>query len=251
MWGMRWLNPGQWIRLCFKSGYDEVDLTYSKTYSMAYPTLYSLQNCPYAMRARMAVLLSEVPINLRAIVLKNKPEEMLLASPKAEVPVLILSNGQVIDQSLDIMLWVLGENDPHNVLYSEDPCALKQMLGLIERNDTEYRSALLKYKSAKRYHEDTEEAYRQECEVFLFDLEQRLSAHQYLQGERLSLADVAVLPLIRQFAKTDRRRFLQGPYPLLQQWLKNHLDSALFSKTMIKTPLWLDSGVETVMNKAI
>ena len=205
---------------------------------MAYPTLYSLQNCPYAMRARMAVLLSEIPVNLRAIVLKDKPEEMVSASPKAEVPVLILSNGQVIDQSLDIMLWVLGENDPHNVLYSQEPPALAQMLCLIERNDTEYRDVLLKYKCAKRYHEDTEDSYRQECEAFLLFLEQHLSEHKYLQGETLSLADFAVLPLIRQFAKTDRRRFLQGPYPLLRQWLKNHLESALFSKAMIKTPLW-------------
>lgn len=82
-------------------------------------------------------------------------------------------------------------------------------------------------------------------------LEQRLSMHRYLQGDTLSLADLAILPLIRQFAKTDRRRFLQGPYPKLQQWLKNHLDSALFSKVMVNTPLWLDSGLETVMNETV
>lgn len=216
---------------------------------MAYPILYSLHNCPYALRARLAVLLSGVPVNLRAIVLKNKPEEMVCASPKAEVPVLILGNGQVIDQSLDIMLWVLGEADPLNVLYGQEPSALVQMLALIERNDTEFRKVLLKYRCAKRYHEDTEEAYRQECEVFLLFLEQLLSAHKYLQGETLGLADVAVLPLIRQFAKTDKRRFLQGPYPRLQQWLKNHLESSLFSKAMVNTPLWLDSSLQTVMNK--
>lgn len=218
---------------------------------MAYPTLYSLQNCPYAMRARLAVLLSGMPVNLRAIVLKNKPDEMLRASPKAEVPVLILENGWVIDQSLDIMLWVLGENDPHGVLYSQEPSVLVQMLALIERNDTEFGNVLLKYRCAKRYHENTEEFYRQECEVFLLFLEQLLSEHKYLQGETLSLADAAVLPLVRQFAKTDRRRFLQGPYPLLQRWLKNQLESALFSKAMIQTPLWLDSGVQTLMNKPV
>ena len=216
---------------------------------MAYPILYSLHNCPYALRARLAVLLSGVPVNLRAIVLKNKPAEMVSASPKAEVPVLILGNGQVIDQSLDIMLWVLGEADPLNVLYAQEPSALVQMLGLIERNDTEFRDVLLKYRCAKRYHESTEEAYRQECEVFLLFLEQLLSAHKYLQGETLSLADFAVLPLIRQFAKTDKRRFLQGPYPRLQQWLKSHLESSLFSKAMVNTPLWLDSGQQTLMNK--
>ncbi len=218
---------------------------------MANPILYSLQNCPYAMRARLAILLSGLAVNLRAIVLKNKPDEMVLASPKAEVPVLVLDNGQVIDQSLEIMLWTLGSNDPHNLLYSHAPSALQDMLGLIERNDTYYQNALLKYRSAKRYHEAAEEEHRQTCEVFLLLLEQRLSTHRYLQGDTLSLADMAVLPLIRQFAKTDRRRFLQGPYPWLQQWLKNHLDSALFSKAMVNTPLWLDSGLQTVMNKPV
>lgn len=216
---------------------------------MAYPTLYSLQNCPYAMRARMAVLLAEVPVNLRAIVLKNKPEEMIRASPKSEVPVLILDNGRVIDQSLDIMLWALGENDPHNLLYSEVPLALAEMLCLVERNDTEYREDLSQYKCAKRYHKDTEAFYRQRCEVFLMGLEQRLSESKYFQGETLGLVDVAILPFVRQFAKVDRRRFLQGPYPLLQQWLKNNLESVVFSKAMLKTPLWLDSGLETLMNK--
>ncbi len=218
---------------------------------MANPVLYSLQNCPYAMRARMAIVLSGVQVNLRAIVLKNKPGEMVRASPKAEVPVLVFDNGEVIDQSLEIMLWALAQQDPHNVLYSHDPSAMQGMLSLIECNDTEYRNALLKYRCAKRYHEATEEADRRACEVFMLLLEQRLSMHRYLQGDTLSLADLAILPLIRQFAKTDRRRFLQGPYPKLQQWLKNHLDSALFSKVMVNTPLWLDSGLETVMNETV
>lgn len=218
---------------------------------MANPVLYSLQNCPYAMRARMAIVLSGVQVNLRAIVLKNKPDEMVRASPKAEVPILVFDNGEVIDQSLDIMLWALAQQDPHNVLYSDDPSAMQDMLSLIERNDTEYRNALLKYRCAKRYHEATEEADRQACEVFMLLLEQRLSTHHYLQGDTLGLVDLAILPLIRQFAKTDRRRFLQGPYPKLQQWLKNHLDSALFSEVMVNTPLWLDSGLETVMNETV
>ena len=218
---------------------------------MVKPVLYSLQNCPYAMRARLAIVLSGVQVNLRAIVLKNKPVEMVRASPKAEVPVLVFENGEVIDQSLDIMLWALGQQDPHNVLYSHDSAAMPDMLSLIKRNDTEYRNALLKYRCAKRYHEATEESDRQACEVFILLLEQRLLTHRYLLGDNLSLADLAILPLIRQFAKTDRRRFLQGPYPKVQQWLKNHLDSALFSKVMVNTPLWLDSGLETVMNETV
>ena len=139
---------------------------------MVKPVLYSLHNCPYAMRARLAIVLSGVPVNLRAIVLKNKPVERVRASPKAEVPVLVFDNGEVIDQSLDIMLWALGQQDPHNVLYSHDPSAMQDMLSLIKRNDTEYRDALLKYRCAKRYHETTEETDRQACEVFILLLEQ-------------------------------------------------------------------------------
>ncbi len=219
-----------------------------------YPVMYSLRHCPWAMRARMAVLLAKQPVMLRDIVLKHKPAELLAASPKGSVPVLVISdqevindqellNGeQVIEQSLDIMLWALGKTDPHNLLYSDDPKALPAMLALIHTSDTDFRNKLKKYKCAARYHDPDEIEYRQQCEAFIGELEQRLTAHQCLMGDKPSLADYALLPNIRQFARVDRKWYVQAPYPKLQNWLNGHLQSALFSKVMTQYPQWLDSG---------
>ena len=214
---------------------------------MPHPILYSLQNCPYAMRARMGILLSKQPVSLRAIVLKNKPPEMLAASPKATVPVLVLDKADVpgqplvIDESLDIMLWALRQSDPENLLCREEPEQLPSMLSLVGRFDDEFKTCLENYKCAKRYHEDSKIEYRQQCEIFILELENYLSRHKYLTGESPHLVDYAILPYIRQFARIERQWYLQAPYPLLQDWLKGHLNSVLFSKVMRKYPLWMDS----------
>jgi glutathione S-transferase len=215
--------------------------------------LYSLQHCPYAMRARMGLLLAKQAVLLRAIVLKDKPAELLAASPKGTVPVFITNtyqsnsnNALLIEESLEIMLWALAQNDPSNLLYSEDPDALPAMLSLNHTSDSTFRDWLKKYKCAARYHDETEVEYRQHCETFVNDLEQRLTRHKYLMGETLSFADYAILPFIRQFAKVDRKWYMQAPYPKLQLWLNNHLQSPLFSKTMAKYPLWLESREEYV-----
>ncbi|NQZ09559.1 MAG: glutathione S-transferase [Algicola sp.] len=212
---------------------------------MSLPVLYSLQHCPYAMRARMGLLLAKQAVLIRAIVLKDKPAELLVASPKGTVPVLIVkeivNKALLIEESLEIMLWALAQNDPNNLLYSEDPDALPAMLSLNHTSDTTFRDWLKKYKCAARYHDEAEVEYRQHCETFVGDLEQRLTTHKYLMGDTLSFADYAILPFIRQFAKVDRKWYLQAPYPKLHQWLNNHLQSPLFSKTMAKYPLWLES----------
>ena len=218
---------------------------------MDYPILYSLQHCPYAMRARMGVILSEQCVRLRAIVLKDKPAEMLIASPKGTVPVLVLENQEtntpeVIDESLDVMLWALKQSDPSNLLYNHQPEMLDEMLNLISLFDTEFKGHLENYKSAKRYHDDNKDDCRQECEIYIAQLEQKLNQHQYLMGDQLSLVDYAVLPFIRQFAKVERQWYLKSSYPKLQQWLKSHLDSALFSKVMRKYPLWLENHEEVL-----
>jgi len=207
---------------------------------MPLPILYSLQHCPYAMRARMGLLLAEQAVMIRAVVTKNKPAEMLIASPKGSVPVLVLDKKTVIDESLDIMIWALHKNDPHNLLYSEDSNALPAMLQLIKQNDNEFTDSLSKYKRAKRYHESSEIHNRQQCEVFIHQLETRLNTYRFFMGHEPSLADYAILPFIRQFARVDRKWYLQSSYPKLQQWLNAHLQSSLFSKIMKKYPLWLD-----------
>ena len=212
------------------------------------PILYSLQNCPYAIRARIAILLAEQQVHIRPITMKDKPQEMLLASPKATVPVLVIEseNGnkvksQVIDESLDIMLWALRLNDPENLLFSDDPKALPEMLKVITENDDDFKPSLEKYKRAKRFHGDDLEACRLECEPFVQRLEQRLSQHSYFMGSTPSLLDFALLPFIRQFSKVNKTEFADDRYVNLRRWLSNYLQSRLFSRAMFKYPLWMDN----------
>jgi len=208
---------------------------------MSLPILYSLRQCPYAMRARMGLLLAEQSVLLRDIVMTNIPTEMLDISPKGSVPVLLLDDSTVIEESLDIMLWALDKNDPQNILYSHNSTTNKEILNLINRNDNEFVKSLNKYKAASRYHDDRIQEYRKSCEFFIEELEQRLTKHLYLVGETLSLADFAILPFIRQFSRVDRRYFLQSPYSYLRSWLKQHYENPLFSKVMKKYPHWLEN----------
>ncbi len=203
------------------------------------PVLYSLQNCPYAMRARLAILLAQQTVQIRAITMKDKPDEMLQASPKGTVPVLILDEQKVIDESLDVMLWALNRTDPENLLYNHNPDALPEMLSIIERNDTEFKPSLEKYKRAKRFHGEDLENCRLECEAFVQGLEKRLTQHEFLMGATPSLLDYALLPFIRQFSRVNKPIFAQDQYSNLRRWLSHHLQSRLFSRAMFKYPLWL------------
>ena len=220
---------------------------------MALPILYSLQNCPYAMRARFSILLARQTVSLRAIVMQNKPSEMLALSPKGTVPVLVLemmNKKTVIDESLDIMLWALNRNDPDNLLYSQDAGALKEMLQIINDNDINFKPALERYKRAKRFHGRDEEQCRLLCKPFIQKLEYRLTQYEFLMGPTPSLLDYALLPFIRQFSRVNRQLFLQGSYVHLQSWLNYHLQSRLFSKAMFKYPLWLEHHEECIFGEA-
>lgn len=211
---------------------------------MTLPILYSLQNCPYAMRARLAILLAQQTVILRAIVMQNKPPEMLALSPKGTVPVLVLdamSKNNVIDESLAIMLWALKLNDPEDLLYSQDADALAEMLQVINENDEDFKPQLEQYKRARRFHGDDEEQCRLLCEPFIQGLEYRLAQHEFLMGATPSLLDYALLPFIRQFSRVNRQLYLHGPYTHLKRWLNHHLQSRLFSKAMHKYPLWSDN----------
>ena len=208
---------------------------------MSLPILYSLRQCPYAMRARMGLLLAKQPVLLRDIVMKNIPAEMLSVSSKGTVPVLLFEDSSVIDESLDIMIWALGQNDPDNLLYSHEPDTFSIMLDLIKRNDTEFVDSLNKYKAASRYHDVNEVVCRQECESLISHLEQGLTEHEFLMGATPSLVDYAILPFIRQFSRVDRKWYLQSPYQNIQRWLERHYQNPLFSKAMTKYPQWLDS----------
>lgn len=208
---------------------------------MSLPILYSLRQCPYAMRARIGLLLAKQSVMLRDIVMINIPKEMFTASPKGEVPVLVLDDGSVIDESLDIMIWALNKNDPNNILFNHIPNSHQEMLGLISRSDHEFVAALKKYKAASRYHDSEEILCREQCEVFIAYLEELLTQHKYFMSNTESLADYAILPFIRQFSRVDRKWYLQAPYPKLRQWLEAHYQNSLFSKVMKKYPQWLET----------
>jgi glutathione S-transferase len=192
-------------------------------------TLYSFRRCPYAMRARMALRYSGVPVDIVEVSLKAKPAEMLAISPKGTVPVLD-ADGRVIDESLEIMRWALAQNDPQNWLLDGDP----RIAELIEANDQGFKVDLNRYKYAKRYPEQPMEVYRAEGAVYLQRLEGLLQDRDYLLADHPSLADIALLPFVRQFAHVDREWFAQTPYPRLQAWLHNFLESDLFTSIMKK-----------------
>jgi glutathione S-transferase len=199
--------------------------------------LYSFRRCPYAMRARMALIASGISIEIREVELRNKPKAMLTASPKGSVPVLVLPDGRVIDESWDIMLWALRQNDPQNWLGDHEN-NLPAALCLLEENDTIFKRNLDRYKYPKRFPEHPQDFYRAQGAVFLQKLEAHLRATPYLLNNTMSIADAAVLPFVRQFAAVDAHWFASAPYPELRDWLKNFIASELFTVVMQKHPVW-------------
>ena len=199
------------------------------------PVLYSFRRCPYAIRARLALSAAAIPVILREVELRSKPAAMLAISPKGTVPVLQLSNGIVIEQSLDIMYWALRQNDPQRWLV---PDSLKQMVGLIAHNDGEFKYYLDRYKYPDRYPERPASYYRQQAEDFLQGLESRLQQQTFLCGGRFSLVDAAILPFVRQFAAVDSAWFAASDYVAVRNWLENFSNSLLFAAVMTKFPVW-------------
>jgi glutathione S-transferase len=199
----------------------------------ATPILYSFRRCPYAMRARMALAVAAINYTIREVSLKAKPAEMLAASPKGTVPVLISPNGQVIDESLDIMHWALEQNDPHHWLIQNDEIA-----NLIATNDGPFKFHLDRMKYANRYSDAEPATHRATAIQLLEPLEQRLQQHVYLFGDTPCLADIALFPFVRQFAHADMGAFTSEPLPLLQTWLAHWESSALFESVMSKQTVW-------------
>lgn len=211
---------------------------------MTLPTLYSFRRCPYAMRARLGIYLAQKPVSLREIVLKHKPEAMLALSPKGTVPVLILENGTVIEESFEIMCWALSQNDPNDLLLANSTKKQEAAKALIEYNDQVFKSWLDKYKYADRFPEFSQQHYRQQGELFIQQLETLLDKHSQLLGQEPCIADYAIYPFIRQFAHVDKAWFEQSDYKNVQLWLANHLQSEVFSTIMQKFPTWLESDQE-------
>lgn len=207
------------------------------------PCLYSFRRCPYAIRARLGILFAEQTVELREIVLRNKPAQMLQISPKGTVPVLQLVNGQVIEESREILEWALGEQGPEGLLGAD----LIHANALIDQNDNEFKYWLDRYKYADRYPEYSQLEYRQHGEEFLQVLEDLLSQNNYLLGNSISLADIAIMPFVRQFAHVDRNAFYGLPYPQVQQWLRTWLEHPVFLRAMTKYLPWQEGDELTVM----
>ena len=194
------------------------------------PILYSFRRCPYAMRARLAVAASGVACHLREVKLSAKPAQMLAVSPKGTVPVLVLPDGKVVDQSLDIMQWALGQGDPEGWLTRNDPA-------LIARNDGPFKQDLDRYKYPER-HESDPLAHRKLGLAFLRDLDEQVAKQGQLCGAMRGLTDMAIMPFVRQFSAVDAEWFEAQSLPHLKRWLAGHLASPLFETIMMRFAPW-------------
>ena len=241
---MRWENRDRFI---FPTMTGFVNSARSYAITVPLPRLYSFRRCPYAMRARLGILFAGLTVELREIVLKNKPAQMLAVSPKGTVPVLELAGGDrserlVIEESREIVEWALRQSDPKGLLNTD----LVSANALIDRNDNEFKHWLDRYKYADRHPELSQLDYQQKGEVFLQALESLLAKNRYLLGSNISIADIGIMPFVRQFAHVDREVFYSLPYPNLQKWLRDWLDHPVFLQAMIKFPTWQEGDDEVV-----
>ena len=189
------------------------------------------------MRAHMALKYSGLKVELREVDLKNMPDEALLKSAKATVPILVLADGSIIDESWDIMKWALAQNDPDNWLDEANDNLLAAEI-LTETNDFSFKADLDHYKYANRYPEQSEEYYRVACEEFIEELEDMLTENKFLLTNKLTLADISVFPFVRQFSLVNKVWFNQAPYPKVQRWLDTLVNSDLFQHIFQKHDVW-------------
>lgn len=184
------------------------------------------------MRARLAIMAAAAQCELREVVLRDKPKHMLEISPKGTVPVLLLPNGDVLDESLDIMDWALAQNDPRGWLRPGVDRSL------IERNDGDFKHHLDRFKYPNRYDLADGSLHRESALSFVETLEELLHANGNLRSEGFSYTDAAILPFVRQFSNVDRQWWNSLPYPGVHHWLNSHLESAMFLAIMGKYPKW-------------
>jgi glutathione S-transferase len=197
------------------------------------------------MRARLAITVSGERVQLREVVLRDKPAHMLKVSPKGTVPVLLLPDGAVIEESLEVMMWALGINDPERWLQPEIGSA-DDMYELINICDTDFKHHLDRYKYHTRYDDADPTYHKVEAEKFLQVLDRRLENQPFLFGPRFSLGDAAIAPFIRQFVNASRDWFPQSEYDNIKRWLARFLNSDLFKYIMHKLPQWQENDPVTL-----
>ncbi|WP_170763853.1 glutathione S-transferase N-terminal domain-containing protein [Ruegeria lacuscaerulensis] len=203
-----------------------------------HPILWTFRRCPYAMRARLAIMSAGVAVELREVLLRNKPHAFLQTSPSGTVPALRLED-QVLDESLDIMIWALRKNDPQQLLDMPE-----EGWSLIATNDGPFKAALDHTKYATRYPDLDETAERAKAAAYLVELNDRLNGRHWLFGDRPTLADLALLPFVRQFAQIDRVWFDAQAWPHLIAWLDRFLDSEPFALVMDKYAPWSEGDAQ-------
>lgn len=203
-----------------------------------YPILYSFRRCPYAMRARMALVYSAVECELREVVLRDKPPSLLEYSPKGTVPVLILSDGTIIEESMDVINYALSRGDPEGLLDTTSEQS-DDVEGLIVNNDKDFVKWLTRYKYFERHPEQTQAEYLQVIEEnYLQEFEKRLSGHKYIVSDKKTKADLALIPFIRQFAYADKEYFYNCKYKKIIAWLEGFMSDPSFEVVMHKFDQW-------------
>ena len=205
------------------------------------PVLYSFRRCPYAMRARMGLAYSGLSYEHREISLKDRPQSLYDISSKGTVPVLQLENGHVIDESIDIIKWALAQNDPKDWYQYQK----EDQDRLVEMNDNEFKKRLDKYKYHVRFPDNALEDYRNDIAKNLELYDERLLSSRYMVGEKIQLADIALMPFIRQCAHVDLFWFNEN-FENLSKWLTSFKESKLFISIMTKHKIW-DQASEGIL----
>ena len=203
-----------------------------------YPTLYSFRRCPYAMRARLALRLCKIECIIREINLKVKNSEFLKVSPKGTVPVLVLPNGKVLEESLDIIDWSLEQNDP-NKLKVNDKVTKKINDKYIQLFDSDFKFHLDRYKYSSRYNISNSEIHRNKAQNLLTEINTMLEGKDYIGGQCMSLLDISILPFVRQYRIADINWFdnhlgLRN----INNWVNIFLNTEILASIMTKYKVW-------------
>ncbi len=233
-------NPDE--RIGTGEGIGNVHLRFSQP---RLPVLYSFRRCPYAIRARLALRVAGIPFVSREVDLRNKPAELVTLSPKATVPILVLQDGSVLAESLAIMQWALSVNDPEGWIRPDERAEVEALVAL---NDGPFKNWLDHYKYAERFPAHPAVFYRDEAvRLMLAPMEARLAAQAYLLRDTPSVADMAILPFVRQFAAVDPDWFNTSPPRFVRDWMHGLTGSALFNSVMHKRAVWRSGDTDAAL----